>query len=506
MNSGFSPAGKPPDENAGLSILWRFLKMVERNKGKSIFLGLVLALVAFLVIHLGVLSGSSRAREEVKSESQTEEGRSPYEYIKLYTDTLSLVQKNYVEEVGIKKLVYGSIKGMLADLDPHSSFMPPDMFKEMQVETSGSFGGLGIEITIRDGILTVVSPIEDTPAFRAGVEAGDKIIKINGELTKDMTLMEAVKKMRGPKGTEITISIMRKGRSSLLDVKIIRDIIKVVSVKSKMLTDNIAYVRLTQFQSRTYADLNRKMKKLKKKHKIGGLVLDLRNNPGGLLQQAVKVSDYFLKSGLIVYTDGRIKKQNMRYRAYDDGTEGDYPIVVLVNGGSASASEIVAGALQDHKRALVMGTPTFGKGSVQTIIPLEDGCAVRLTTALYYTPSGRSIQAKGIVPDIEVEAGTVVRREKKHSGMFNIKEKDLKGHFEIGQEKGKAPVIEKPATGEGTPKLSPDKNRDETGKGKKDFATATGIAKEDEWHNDIQIVRAVELLQGWQIFKQISVQ
>jgi carboxyl-terminal processing protease len=477
--------------------------MVERNKGKSIFLGLALALVAFLVVHLGFLSGSSRAREEVKDEQQAEETKSPYEYIKLYTDTLSLVQKNYVEDVGIKKLVYGSIKGMLSDLDPHSSFMPPDMFKEMQVETSGSFGGLGIEITIRDGVLTVVSPIEDTPAFRAGVEAGDRIIKINGELTKDMTLMEAVKKMRGPKGTEITISIMRKGRSSLLDVKIIRDIIKVVSVKSKMLTDNIAYIRLTQFQSRTYSDLNRKMKELKQKHKVTGLVLDLRNNPGGLLQQAVKVSDYFLKSGLIVYTDGRIKKQNMRYRAYDDGTEGDYPIVVLVNGGSASASEIVAGALQDHKRALVMGTPTFGKGSVQTIIPLEDGCAVRLTTALYYTPSGRSIQAKGIVPDVEVEAGTVVRRDKKHSGMLNIKEKDLKGHFEVGQETGKTPEHEKSGSETGTRKPSPESS-DKNGSGSESKAKAE--KQEDKWHSDIQIVRAVELLQGWQIFKQISAQ
>jgi len=470
--------------------------MVERNKGKSIFLGLLLALAAFLVMHLGVLSGDSRAREEQQKEAKVEEeSRSPYEYIKLYTDTLSLVKKNYVEEVTVKKLVYGSIKGMLSDLDPHSSFMPPDMFKEMQVETSGSFGGLGIEITIRDGVLTVVSPIEDTPAFRAGVKAGDRIIKINGELTKDMTLMEAVKKMRGPKGTEITISIMRQGLSSLLDIKIIRDIIKVVSVKSKMLTDNIAYIRLTQFQSRTYSDLNRRMKELKKKREIKGLVLDLRNNPGGLLQQAVKVSDYFLKSGLIVYTDGRIKKQNTSYKAYDDGTEGNYPIVILVNGGSASASEIVAGALQDHKRALVMGTPTFGKGSVQTIIPLEDGSAVRLTTALYYTPSGRSIQAKGIEPDVVVEAGTVVEHKDRMGVMHNLKEKDLKGHFEVDSKTGKEikPKIPAPADQDGV------KNPVD-----KDSESAEKVKPEDKWHNDIQIVRAVELLKGWQVFKQMS--
>ncbi|MEA3333991.1 MAG: S41 family peptidase [Pseudomonadota bacterium] len=473
--------------------------MVERNKGKSITLGVIFALAAFLAIHLGVLPGNSRAREE----AQAIDSKSPYEYIKLYTDTLSLVQKNYVEEVEVKKLVYGSIKGMLSDLDPHSSFMPPDMFKEMQVETTGSFGGLGIEITIRDGVLTVVSPIEDTPAFRAGIEAGDRIIKIDGELSKDMTLMEAVKKMRGPKGEEITISIMRQGLSSLLDVTIIRDIIKVVSVKSKMLTEEIAYVRLTQFQARTYADLNRKMKEMKIEYPLSGLVLDMRNNPGGLLQQAVKVSDYFLKSGLIVYTDGRISKQNMRYQAYDDGTEGDYPIVVLLNGGSASASEIVAGALQDHKRALVMGTPSFGKGSVQTIIPLEDGSAVRLTTSLYYTPSGRSIQAKGIEPDVLVEAGTVVRRDQQKGIMSHLKEKDLKGHFENGNghtEDSETPQKPKPQSLDekdqsgGESQTSADKVNDK----------ADG--KKDEWREDVQILRAVELLQGWQIFKQLGVQ
>ncbi len=469
--------------------------MVERNKGKSIFLGVIVAVAAFMVLHLGVLPGELRALEEAQSLDE----KSPYEYIKLYTDTLSLVQKNYVEEVEIKKLVYGSIKGMLSDLDPHSSFMPPEMFKEMQVETTGSFGGLGIEITIRDGVLTVVSPIEDTPAFRAGVEAGDRIIKINGELSKDMTLMEAVKKMRGPKDTEITISIMRQGLNELLDVTIIRDIIKVVSIKSKTLTDDIAYIRLTQFQSRTYDDLNRKMKELKKEHPISGLVLDMRNNPGGLLQQAVKVSDYFLKSGLIVYTDGRISKQNMRYKAYDDGTEGDYPIVVLVNGGSASASEIVAGALQDHKRALVLGTPSFGKGSVQTIIPLEDGSAVRMTTSLYYTPSGRSIQAKGIEPDVLVEAGTVVRRDQKKSFMHNLKEKDLKGHFENGNGDQKDAA--------GSKKLDSQSSADKdssVGESKTELPETKDV--KGEWRDDVQIMRAVELLQGWQVFKQLSAQ
>ncbi|HDS15607.1 MAG TPA: S41 family peptidase [Proteobacteria bacterium] len=469
--------------------------MIEKHKGKSIAFAVFLALAVFLLVYLGALPGNSRAREE-GSEDQF---RSPYEYIKLFTDTLNLVQKNYVEEVEVKKLVYGSIKGMLADLDPHSSFMPPDMFKETQVETSGSFGGLGIEITIRDGVLTVVSPIEDTPAFRAGIEAGDRIIKIDGELSKDLTLMEAVKKMRGPKGTKITISIMRKGALSLQDVTIVRDIINVVSVKAKMLSDDIAYVRLTQFQTRTSSDLNLKLKELKDEHQLSGLVLDLRNNPGGLLQQAVAVSDYFLKSGLIVYTDGRISKQNMRYQAHDDGTEGDYPIVVLVNGGSASASEIVAGALQDHKRGLVMGTPTFGKGSVQTIIPLEDGSAVRLTTSLYYTPSGRSIQAKGIEPDVLVEAGTVVKREPGKGLMHDLKEKDLKGHFENAKSS--------PEMNEAHPSRDAEP---ESGSGIRPEAESEGGAESaaaaagEDWRNDIQVVRALELLQGWKVFRQLD--
>jgi len=395
--------------------------MKRKYQGKSLLLLVCLMLLVMVSLNITLVGGSSAAKGD----------DIPYENIKKFTDALALVQKYYVEPVDSKKLIYGSIKGMLSDLDPHSSFMPPEMFKEMQVETQGSFGGLGIEITIRDGVLTVVSPIEDTPAFRAGIKAGDRILKINDELSKNMTLMEAVRKMRGPKGTKITIWIMREGLSELKRVDIVRDIIKIVSVKDKKLDDGIGYVRLTQFQERTAADMIKKIDGLKKNGSLKGLVLDLRNNPGGLLNQAVQVSDYFLKSGLIVYTDGRRKDQNMKYYAHDDGTEGDYPIVVLVNGGSASASEIVSGALQDHKRAVVMGTQTFGKGSVQTIIPLDDGAAIRLTTSLYYTPNGRSIQAKGITPDIVVEEGVVVKKTDKKKSIFHqLKEKDLKGHFE----------------------------------------------------------------------------
>ncbi|MBN2332088.1 MAG: S41 family peptidase [Deltaproteobacteria bacterium] len=454
--------------------------MAKHNRGKSLLLAV--GLMVLVMVALNTLMGSSSVAREADV---------PYEDIKRYTDALSLVQQHYVEPVDVKKLVYGSIKGMLSDLDPHSSFMPPEMFKEMQVETHGSFGGLGIEITIRDGVLTVVSPIEDTPAFRAGIKAGDRIIKIDDELTKDMTLMEAVRKMRGPKGTEITISIMRSGLNELMDVKIIRDIIRIVSVKTKMLSDTIGYVRLTQFQERTSADMAKKIDELEEPGPLQGLVLDLRNNPGGLLNQAVQVSDYFLKDGLIVYTDGRRKEQNMKYYAHDDGTEEDYPIVVLVNGGSASASEIVSGALQDHKRAVIMGVASFGKGSVQTIIPLDDGAAIRLTTSLYYTPNGRSIQAKGIEPDITVEEGLVVKKvEKKQSIFHQLKEKDLKGHFENN---GDSKVGEPSGT------ETQDNRQPEQPSANEPSADDEQVASQD-----VQLQRALELLQGWQVFKNIQ--
>jgi len=313
------------------------------------------------------------------------------------------------------------IDGMLKSLDPHSSFMSPKLFKEMQVQTSGSFCGVGTEITIRDDVLTVVSPIEGSPAFKAGVEPGDRIIKIDGEPTKGMTIMEVVKKIRGQRGTGVTISIMRDGLNSAIDFKIIRDVIKVVSVKNKMLANSIAYIHLTRFHSQTYDDLNRKMKELKKGHSISGLVLDLRNNPGGLLQQAVKVSDYFLKSGLIVYTDSRINKQKMRFQAYDDGTEDDYPMVILVNSGSASGTEIVAGALQDNHRAIVVGSKSFGKGNVQTIFPLNNGGALKITTSKFFTPKGHCIQQIGITPEFMV----LQQEDAKH-----LYEKDLENSLQ----------------------------------------------------------------------------
>ncbi|MDX1779006.1 MAG: S41 family peptidase, partial [Thermodesulfobacteriota bacterium] len=312
-----------------------------------------------------------------------------YEKLKVFSDVLTIIQKNYVEDSNPEDLIYGAINGMLRTLDPHSSFMRPDFYKELQVETKGSFGGLGIEITMKKGILTIVSPIEDTPAFRVGLKAGDKIVKIEDETTENMTLLDAVKKMRGPAGTEVTISIMREGFLEPREFTITREIIHIKSVKYKSLEEGtIGYIRLSQFQEDTGEEFKKALATLEGGDTpLKGLVIDLRNNPGGLLDQAVKVSDEFLEEGLIVYTQGKLEGQQMSFTAQPNENPHDYPIIVLVNGGSASGSEIVAGALQDHNRAVILGTTTFGKGSVQTIIPLEDGSGLRLTTARYYTPS-----------------------------------------------------------------------------------------------------------------------
>src|SRR3972149_3375463 len=361
-----------------------------------------------------------------------------YENIKIFTDAISVVQDNYAEEVDSKNLIYGAVKGMLQGLDPHSSFMAPDEYKEMQVETKGSFGGIGIEIGTRDSMLTVISPIEDTPAFKAGIKAGDRIVKIGEKYTKDMSINDAVKLMRGPKGTKVTVWILRESWKDPQEFTLTRDIIAIKSVKYKVLEDGFGYVRISQFQEKTANDLEDALNKLgSKEGKLKGLVLDLRNNPGGLLQQAVEVADKFLDSGLVVYTKGRAPGQDMRFEAKTNGTQPPYMIIVLVNGGSASASEIVAGALQDNKRAVILGTQTFGKGSVQTIIPLSDGSAIRLTTSKYYTPSGRSIQATGIVPDIVAEDPATAGMD----NAFRLREADLDKHLSNGQigEKGDAP-------------------------------------------------------------------
>jgi carboxyl-terminal processing protease len=334
-----------------------------------------------------------------------------YEKLKVFTDVLEIVKKSYVEDVKTEDLINGAIEGMLNSLDPHSAYYSPEMYREFQVETKGSFGGVGMEISIQDGILTVIAPIEDTPAYRAGIHAGDKILKINEEPTKGLSLMECVKRLRGAKGTKVTITIIREGFTQMQDVTIVRDIINIQSVKFKTLEKGYGQLKLLQFQETTAADARRALEALQLQNPEGlnGLILDLRNNPGGLLDQAVEVTDLFLESGVIVTIKGRDAEEQTAFNAHKEGTMPNWPIVVLVNRGSASASEIVTGALQDYGRAVVMGSTTFGKASVQTVIPLEDGSGIRLTTARYYTPNNRSIHEKGIEPDIPLEAKTVPR-------------------------------------------------------------------------------------------------
>jgi len=405
-----------------------------------------------------------------------------YEQIKIFGSVLDLVQRNYVEEVPPQKLIYGAVQGMLKSLDPHSSFMKPEDYKELQIETKGSFTGIGIEISLRDGILTVVSPIEGTPAYKAGLKANDKILKIEDKTTKDMTLIEAVKLLRGAKGTDVTISIYREGWRRLKDVTLTRDVIPIKSVRSMMLEEGYGYIRISNFQNKTTSELEKALRELERDKGLKGLVLDLRNNPGGLLDQAVKVADVFLEKGLIVYTDGRIKEQKMRFEAHPDRCSRNYPIAVLVNEGSASASEIVAGALQDHKRAIIIGVRTFGKGSVQTIIPLEDGSAVRLTTARYYTPNGRSIQAKGIEPDIEVSY-TPLKKTKEKDEIFHFPtERDLEGHLP-GEDELNSIIKDK-------------RNKPE--------AVDSEVDNEEPLPIDNQLEVALRILKAWGIFEQVK--
>lgn len=353
-----------------------------------------------------------------------------YDDLRTFTDVLAIVQRDYVREVGSRELVEGAIKGMLTTLDPHSGYLDPNFYRDLQVQTKGEFGGLGIEITVREGLLVVVAPMEGSPAEKVGIRAGDAIVKINGRFAKDLTLLEAVKAMRGPKGSSIVVSVLRPGQSDLLDFVVVRDTITVRSVRARSLDDGIGYVRVSQFVERTGEDLRVALDSLRKTESLRGLVLDLRNNPGGLLSQAVAVADLFLREGVIVYTDGRVERQRQRFFAVERGTEPGYPVVVLVNGGSASASEIVAGALKDHGRAIIFGSKTFGKGSVQTITPLDNGGAVTLTTALYYTKSGRSIQVTGVMPDIEFVPEDGVPVPSRTRPTLQLREGDLPGAIE----------------------------------------------------------------------------
>jgi carboxyl-terminal processing protease len=377
---------------------------------------------AFFVVTLSTLAFAGAPPPAVNHAEAT------YKQLELFARVLSYVQNNYVEQVDEQQLMHGAIKGMLDTLDPHTQFMPPDIFKEMKIDTSGEFGGLGIEIAKKNDNIIVVAPIDDTPAQRSGIRSGDQIVKIDDESTRNMELARAIQKMRGPAGKKVLLTIMREGFNAPREFAIIRDHIRIASVESAIY-GGIGHVKVKNFQERTDASLFKELEKLRAQNggkELRGLVLDLRNNPGGLLDQAVAISDRFLGGGLaIVSTRGRNSSQVNEERAKERDTEKPYPIVVLVNTGSASASEIVAGALQDHRRAVVMGTPTFGKGSVQTVIEMEDGSGLKLTIARYFTPSGRSIQEKGILPDFvvpETEGGQLTRADQ-------LREKDLKRHF-----------------------------------------------------------------------------
>ncbi len=360
----------------------------------------------------------------------------PVEELRTFSDVFGRIKNDYVEEVSDKEMLENAIRGMLSGLDPHSAYLDQDQFKELQVGTTGQFGGLGIEVGMEDGFVKVIAPIDDTPAQRAGIEAGDLIIRLDDTPVKGLTLNEAVKIMRGKPGSVLKLTVVREGVDQPLKIDIKRDIIKVKSVKHRMLEDGFGYVRISQFQSKTAENMVDAVEKLKKEAggSLKGLVLDLRNNPGGVLNGAVAVSDAFLKKGLIVYTEGRVNDSKLRFNATPDDILDTAPLVVLVNQGSASASEIVSGALQDHKRAIIVGSRTFGKGSVQTILPLSNGTAVKLTTARYYTPSGRSIQAEGIVPDIRLEPVRVSAVERSFDP---IKEADLSGHLTNGKKEKK---------------------------------------------------------------------
>ncbi len=451
--------------------------MEQTPRRRVWLLGLMLALV------FGVWIG--------KGWEHTGHATESYEELRTFSEVLTQVQKNYVDETKVKDLVQGAIRGMLSTLDPHSAYMTPEMYKEMQVETKGEFGGVGIQIGVKDNRLAVIAPIEGTPAYRAGIKAGDFITKVNDESTKDLTLMDAVQKMRGPKGTKVNLTIQRDGTADPLQFSLVRDTIKIESVKSKVL-DNIGYVRLTQFQEATGRDLSKALKQFKEQ-KIHSTILDLRNNPGGLLTAAVEVSEQFLPNGkLVVYTKGRESKKDEWFAKGKDQME-DAPMIILVNEGSASASEIVAGALQDYGRAVIVGTTSFGKGSVQTILPLGDGSGLRLTTAKYYTPKGRSIQSTGITPDIVVKPqppATVAKADGKPG------EKDADG--KAGKPAGTG------AAGKETTQAN--------GKAHEDAPVKNGTAPavppvdasgEPSVDQDVQLQKAVELLKTWKIFKEL---
>jgi carboxyl-terminal processing protease len=395
---------------------------------------LLKTIAILLTFHVGTYALPIQAKEAAAPEEML-----PLDDLQRFTSVVEQIRKYYVKPVDDKELFENAIRGMLSGLDPHSSYLDPSEFSDLRANTSGKFGGLGIEVTMEDGYVRVISPIDDTPASRAGIKAGDVIVRLDDTPVKGLTLKKAVEMMRGDRGTNILLTIMRKGAAQPLKIKVMRDVIQVKSVRSKILDKNYGYIRISQFQTHSGEDLIEAIAQLKKdtNNNLKGIILDLRNNPGGILESSVKVSDAFLDktklgyNGMIVYTEGRLPGSEIKELAHDGDVLNGAPIITLVNSGSASASEIVAGALQDHKRSLIVGTQTFGKGSVQTVLPLKDNHGLKLTTALYFTPSGRSIQAKGIMPDIEIPDIKIPEaKQDENENWINIREIDLEGHVD----------------------------------------------------------------------------
>lgn len=436
----------------------------------------------------------------VSSDSMNAYAKDRYQDLQIFTKVLNLVQQYYVEEVDTQKLIYGGIKGMLQELDPHTNFLPPDVYKEFESETSGEFGGIGIEITVQNDILTVISPIEDTPAWNAGIKAGDKIVEINGESTKGFSLAEAAQRMRGKMGSKVRLGIYRDGFEKPREFVVTRGTVKVKSVKYTDLDEGYGYIRLTSFIENSATEMEKALKTIQKEHKdIKGVIIDLRRNPGGLLDQAIKISDLFLENGVIVSTMGRNKREKEVVYAKKQGTYSNFPVIVLINEYSASASEILSGALQDNKRALIMGQQSFGKGSVQSVVKLGDGSGLKLTVARYYTPSGRSIQAEGIKPDVFIDDVDIDAFKKAIIRRDARREQDMAGHL-LGDREMKAKEQAKEDGKEGQSSVSFWWMQDN--KDKKTKLTP----KEKLLTEDFQVLQAYNYLKAWKTMESYTAQ
>ena len=448
----------------------------KRNRQIKLWLA-VIASVIFWTIGTGYDRQLSADNEET------------YKGLKLFTEVIELIQKNYVDEVDSIELIEKAIQGMVRGLDPHSSLLPPEAFEDLSIDTKGEFTGIGIHITMRDDFVTVISPIEGTPAYKAGIQALDRIIKVDEKQVSD--LREAVNLMRGPKGTSVKVTILREGAPDPIEFDLVRDVIPIESVRASQLKPGYGYIRITNFNSNTFEDLEDSLKTFESApESLKGLVLDFRDNGGGLLDQAIKVSDLFLENGVILTIKGRSPRNNKEFNAHSNDEKRSYPIVALINGGSASASEIVVGALQDHKRALVLGTTSFGKGSVQTVETLREGYGLKLTIALYYTPSGRSIQAKGIEPDIVIKRRFVDAEELKSPEDKRLKESDLKNHLESDTDK----VI----------KDKPKKDSKKKSREQRELELRHGPLTPEKLKSDYQVQRALEILISHDVFKNLQ--